>query len=660
MEALLATFKALKVWQVGVLAAVLVGTAGATYGVYALTTRTDGVELSEEQQLIPVQYGDLVNQVSTNGSLLFPDREMLTFGSQGTVSELLVAEGDQVAEGQPLARLDPATVASLERTVAQSRVALRNAKEALADATAPPSPLDMAQAEADVANMRLSLKSAQEALEAVADTSTLENIAKAEIELKLAALVLTSARRELSQAQAGTALPGKVKLADAQKTFDTALTAYKDVFRGWLGIALGPEEAAQDPESLLAAWGVNLDLLFAREARYEAISIFSEAYVSGGLLGDDPATPWDEQIIYARLNFFPGTIRPTCGDDRLRSEEICIQREMDDAWTAYQNAQESLETVEAQAAKAVATTERSVAQSEENLAAAQETLADLMDGPEALDVEAKEKQLAVVGAKLVVAQEALSELLAGPEPLDVALREAEVASAQANLEEAMERLARADLLAPMAGVVSLVNVEVGQSVNPNTPIVEIVDPTVVEVDGIVDEIDVLFVREGAQAAVTMDALPGEVLEGTVSSIAAAGQNQQGVVSYPIRIRVQVPQGIQLREGLSATASIIIREESNVLLVPLQALYGSFEQPVVRVLSGGSIQERPVILGASDDFWVAVRDGLAEGDRVVMEATQASTSQLGFGATFRQLGGFSQSRDRGSRGSRGGGGGQRQR
>ena len=54
----------------------------------------------------------------------------------------------------------------------------------------------------------------------------------------------------------------------------------------------------------------------------------------------------------------------------------------------------------------------------------------------------------------------------------------------------------ATILAHMAGMVALVNVEAGQAVNANMPVVEIVDPTVVEVDGIVDEIDVLFIQKG--------------------------------------------------------------------------------------------------------------------------------------------------------------------
>ena len=78
-------------------------------------------------------------------------------------------------------------------------------------------------------------------------------------------------------------------------------------------------------------------------------------------------------------------------------------------------------------------------------------------------------------------------------------------------------------------------------------------------------------------------------------------------------------------------------------MPLQALYGSFDQPLVRVMSNGGIEERPVTLGINDDFWVAVREGLVEREQVVMETAEATTTG-GFG--FRP-GGFG-----------GGGGGQR--
>lgn len=141
-------FKSMNLWQLGTLTAVLIGAAGATYGVYALIGDSSSSGLGESELLIPVQYGDLVNQVSTNGSLIFPNRETLTFGVQGTVGEVLVEEGQQVQEGQELARLDQATVVSLEKVVAQARINLNNAEEALAEAQDPHTALDMARSEA--------------------------------------------------------------------------------------------------------------------------------------------------------------------------------------------------------------------------------------------------------------------------------------------------------------------------------------------------------------------------------------------------------------------------------------------------------------------------------------------------------------------------------
>ena len=87
---------------------------------YASSSAADRVDLAENQQVIPAQLGNLVNQVSTSGNLVFPERETLTFGSEGTVIKILVNEGQQVTKGQVLARLDRSAVISLEEAVAQA------------------------------------------------------------------------------------------------------------------------------------------------------------------------------------------------------------------------------------------------------------------------------------------------------------------------------------------------------------------------------------------------------------------------------------------------------------------------------------------------------------------------------------------------------------
>ena len=134
----------------------------------------------------------------------------------------------------------------------------------------------------------------------------------------------------------------------------------------------------------------------------------------------------------------------------------------------------------------------------------------------------------------------------------------------------------------------------------------------------VDEIDILSIAVGVQTEVTLTALPGQTLRGTVTEIGTA-TNQQGVVTFPVSVQLEVPEGLELLEGLSATASIVTSEIRNVLLVPSAAIQGNFIQPFVRVATGSEVEERSVELGAADDFWVVVIAGLVEGEQVAIEA-----------------------------------------
>ena len=693
-ETMLEGLKEIRAWQVGVLVAVVATGIGVAVGVFVLVDRSGATSLAEGQQLIPVTIGDLVNDVSINGSLVFPDRDTLSFGVQGTLAEMLVEDGDRVVEGQPLARLDSETAAGLEKAVAQAEIALRSAEEALAKALDPHTPLEIAQAESAVADARLTLSDTQEALSALLgptaqevaraeagvidarlavenvsstlaallDGPTADETATAQSRIDAAAVTLTNARRDLDLARNDW----DKKLQAARDAVDQAVDDYRAVFEHWLGIEPTDEETGDDPDTLLASWAVELGSLFDPDARFAALP----SRFTSGLPSDDPATAWNESVVYVWVNFSPGVIAPTCDDGVAPNKGWCVKKEMDDGWDALQQPRDDLETQDIQAAKAIDTAQAAVTRAAEALADERDALAELREpagalesestekqlevavlalveaesdltaltgGPDPLDLEARSKQVPVAEARLAEAEEDLSKLRTSVDPLEVALRQAEVASSLEALEAALQRLDGVVIRAPWAGVVSDVRVEAGQSVNAGAPILEIVDQSVVEVGGVVDEIDVLFVRVGAQASVTMDALPGQVLTGVVSDIAPSAESQQGVVSYPVSIRLQLPQGLELPEGLSAVAQVVLREDRNVLLVPLDALSGTFDRPIVRVMTDAGIVERPVVLGNSDEFWVVVSEGLAAGETVVVEASQAATQGFGFGRGF--TGGF---------------------
>ena len=912
MEALLIALRAIKPWQLAVVLVLVFGTAGAVYVGYTYVTKPETEVLGPDQQLIPVQRGDLVNDVSVNGSLAYPILESLRFTTQGTVEDLVVEEGQRVEEGQVLARLDAETGARLEKAVAQARIDLRNAEEALQEARDPytvkevakaeaevasarlslrnaqesldlllnptaqevakaeaaeanaglavrsaeealhlllkPTNLDVAQAQAAVANARLAVKSAEEALDvllkppaqtlaqartAVANaSSTLGDAESALEELKKpsavdvaqseaavvsaelaveaaqaaldalrsgptvdevadARLLVDSASTAVANARADLKLAGKEwdqKVDVAQEVVSSADQGYRDVFNKWLGVDVG-EHRTTPPEALLDSWGADLTSIFDRRAQEERLDAFVRESA-----GDDPATAWDEFVVYTWLAFFPGDILAVCEDDIVPAQSLCIEKEMDDAWEILQVARDNLDTIQTQRDKTIASTESAISSAEQTFATRQEALDELKAPAEPMEIDSKASALAVAQAKLEKAQEELATLRDGPDPvdldvqqqlvalakanlevakkdlaeledgadpleaesqrdqvalrranlqkakddlaglpfgadslevkvqqrqlasakashqaaiddlailingadplevqaektqvalaraslleseetlaalstfdgLDIALKEATVAAARSSLEAALEDWKGATIRAPWAGIVSSVHIEEGQQVNAGIRAIEIVDPAVIRIDGIVDEIDVLFIRPGARASVTMDALPGQTLTGSVSEIAVEPTTQQGVVSYPIGIELQTPPGLELPAGLSAVATVVIREDLDVLMVPIDALFGTFGQPVVRVMRDGQLEERAVVLGNNDDYWAVVEDGVAEAEFVVMNTERATTGGSGFGALrglFGRPGGFGGGQrpggGGGGSGGRGGGGG----
>jgi HlyD family secretion protein len=114
--------------------------------------------------------------------------------------------------------------------------------------------------------------------------------------------------------------------------------------------------------------------------------------------------------------------------------------------------------------------------------------------------------------------------------------------------------------------------------------------------------------------VRIDALPGEVFSGSVESLSMEGLVRDGATSYGVRVSL-VPDP-RMRAGMSLTVSILVARRENVLLVPVEAVYGSSRDAAVRVLVDGKPVARSVVAGLSSNTLIEILEGLAEGDRVV--------------------------------------------
>jgi HlyD family secretion protein len=94
--------------------------------------------------------------------------------------------------------------------------------------------------------------------------------------------------------------------------------------------------------------------------------------------------------------------------------------------------------------------------------------------------------------------------------------------------------------------------------------------------------------------------------------------------------------ISLKEGLSATVKIVTEQAANVLLVPSRAISTKNKEKTVQVVSGTATETRPVTVGMSDGTKTEVKSGLVEGDQVTYKVNtssgtaSANTNQRGMG------------------------------
>ena len=133
-------------------------------GVYYLTVVKDrsAKAVKPELQTSVVQRGNLTATISTNGNVVLPDQQKLSFGVAGTVKEVKVQNGSAVKKGDLLTSMD---AVPLERALAQAQANLEVAQVNLDKAKNPYKDTDFISAESTIISAKSSLNSAQKSLE---------------------------------------------------------------------------------------------------------------------------------------------------------------------------------------------------------------------------------------------------------------------------------------------------------------------------------------------------------------------------------------------------------------------------------------------------------------------------------------------------------------
>jgi HlyD family secretion protein len=269
---------------------------------------------------------------------------------------------------------------------------------------------------------------------------------------------------------------------------------------------------------------------------------------------------------------------------------------------------------------------------------------------------------------------------------------AQIRRTEGALNQYRDQLSKTTIYAPMDGTISVLNSEVGERVVGTgqfngTEVMRIADLSHMEVRVKVNENDIVNVKIGDHAIITVDAFPGRKFDGTVSEISSsalttgaggASNNQAAlaasasdeVTNFLVRIRI-TDREARLRPGMSGTVDIETETVKDVIAVPIQSVTVRAEggktteelqqqrareakersgndlevvkerqeakrtleklQRVVFVRQGGIVKMRPVETGVADNSYIEIKSGIKPGEEVVSGSYAAISRNLKDGA-----------------------------
>ncbi len=230
----------------------------------------------------------------------------------------------------------------------------------------------------------------------------------------------------------------------------------------------------------------------------------------------------------------------------------------------------------------------------------------------ATELEQAERKLIEAEEDLVVEREANLPLLI-----------AQLEQAGFAYQQAQEKLQKATVVSPCDGMVLKLPVKKGQEVEAGALLVQIGDPSNLLIETGINEVDAAQLTVGDRVEIANNALLDEPLFGTVESIAPIAEvvtTAQGEQTQ-VKIRVNVPatrEQTLLKPGFNVNLKVVLNQKEQALLVPYEAVVEEDGQELVYVVEqDGTVTQRAVRAGLSNELFMEITFGLQAGEKVVL-------------------------------------------
>lgn len=236
-----------------------------------------------------------------------------------------------------------------------------------------------------------------------------------------------------------------------------------------------------------------------------------------------------------------------------------------------------------------------------------------------INLTAAREKLRSAESNKVLADDELALKKSGTRAEDIAIAKSQLQEVEKQIAAVEENIRKSSLFAPARARVIKLWLEPAEFFQLGSPAISLAS-TQYEVQSDVSELDIgnIRVAERQRVEIMFDAFPDVRLDGMVVAVDEKPIVKDGDIYYRVHIGLRAPIDA-LRLGMRADVFIVVSEKSEVLKIPRLALREKDGKSFVERRSGSVISSVRVVTGISDGEFIEIREGLAEGDEIVISS-----------------------------------------
>lgn len=632
--------------------------------IYKSFFAADTAESAIQQEVITVESGSLQRTIKVVGNTKLINTQKLTFVQNGKVKSVNVKEWDYVLPGQLLAQLD---TTSIDADIKQQQLNRSNAQLNYEKLFLELTPSEKEKLTQQVKTSQRDGERAYDQLALLTDEKERKRSAQEDLieELQWKREVLEKQRLatqqdvEYTQAREQQTLNGsdaslRWTLTNTVLQASSALSQWDDLAKTVseaLGLAEGYAQTVYGERDTSIVGEVKL---YLSALQWSLENLKSSLPASADLLDQTWGIALVEKTqltAIAGANLATRMLRlldvsvssstlSSSQMDALRAEVSSQQSKMISLWSSLVNLRTQIETAEDPSLTKLST-DSTVKQKEASLQSNEQELlqltndlkqaqADLAALIADYDVKIKQQQDSIDQLQWTLQVNTLSaqDALDWPRIQDQQLQQNSISLYDVMLNEAQYKLQEYELRAEFSGFVRAVDVKVGDSVEAHGDWIQVENPWLFEIYVLLDQIDIVKVKEGGDVSLVFDAYPGEAFSWRVVLIDPTPVEDAGVVSYQAHIVVSNFE-YRVYDQMTVTVTIPVESRLNVVVIPTLAIQFSGSSTTVQLVKNGKTIDQPVQLGLTDGLMTEVVEWVSVGDQIMTKTFRLTEKAWGF-------------------------------